>query len=124
MAKTILVVDDSKIVLDISEFVLTSAGYDVVTATGGNPAIEVLAGQSIDLALVDINMPGMDGYTLTRTIRQDPQLARLPIIMVTTEAEARDKQQGFDAGANAYLVKPVEPEEMLTHVRLLIGEAD
>lgn len=122
MPKSILIVDDSKIVLDISEFVLTSAGYRVFTALGGNEALEIIGRQKIDLMLVDINMPGMDGYTLTSAIRSDDQFKRLPIIIITTEAEAKDKQKGFNAGADAYIIKPIVPEELLAHVQLLIGD--
>ena len=122
MTKSILIVDDSKIVLDISEFVLTSAGYRVFTAEGGNKALEILGKDTIDLMLVDINMPGMDGYTLTAAVRGDDQFNSVRIIIITTEAEARDKQKGFDAGADAYLVKPIVPDELLVHVQLLIGE--
>ena len=123
MPKTILTVDDSKIVLDISEFVLTSAGYRVYTAVGGSEALEILGRQKIDLILVDMNMPGMDGYELTSAIRSDDQFKAIPIIIVTTEAEAKDKEKGFDVGADAYIVKPIVPEELLAHVKLLVGGA-
>jgi len=123
MPKKILTVDDSKIVLDISEFVLTSAGYRVYTAVGGSEALEILGRQKIDLILVDINMPGMDGYELTSAIRSDDQFKAIPIIIVTTEAEAKDKEKGFDVGADAYIVKPIVPEELLAHVKLLVGGA-
>ena len=122
MQKKILVVDDSQIQLDISGFVLTEAGYQVFMALGGNEAIELLSQQKIDLIMVDINMPGMDGYTLTSTIRLDSQFETLPIIILTTEAEAGDKKKGLDAGADVYLVKPIIPGELLAHVQLLIGE--
>jgi len=122
MPKSILIVDDSKIVLDISEFVVTSAGYRVLTAVSGNEALEILGRQKIDLMMIDINMPGMDGYTLISTIRSDSQFKKVPIIIITTEAEAKDKQKGFDAGADAYIVKPIVPEELLAHVQLLIGD--
>lgn len=122
MPKSILIVDDSKIVRDISEFVLTSAGYRVSSAICGNEALEILGRKKIDLVLVDINMPGMDGYTLTAAIRADNQLKEIPVIIITTEAEAKDKQKGFDAGADAYIVKPIIPETLLGHVQLLIGK--
>lgn len=123
MAKTVLVVDDSQIALDVSRFTLTAAGYQVLTVTGGLEALEVMDRNAVDLALIDINMPGMDGYTLIEKIRADRILGEVPIVIITTEAEARDRQQGFDAGANAYLIKPVRPEEMIAQVRLLIGDA-
>lgn len=122
MPKTILIVDDSEIVLDITEFALTSAGYRSYKATGGSEALVILGKEKIDLMLVDINMPGMDGYTLVSKIRADDQYGDIQIIIITTEAEAKDKQKGFDAGADAYLVKPIVPEELLANVRLLIGD--
>ncbi len=123
MTKTILIVDDSHIVLDVTEFFISSAGYRVFTAAGGLQALEIMAQNTIDLAIIDINMPGMDGYTLARKIRADKVFGEIPIIIITTEAEAGDKKKGFDAGANAYVIKPVQPEEVLAHIRLLIGEA-
>ena len=123
MAKTVLVVDDSRIALDVCDFALSSAGYSVRTAQGGLEALEILNRQPVDLAMVDINMPGMDGYTLIRKIRSDRTTGEIPVVIITTEAEARDRQKGFEAGANAYLVKPVSPEEMVLQVRLLIGDA-
>ena len=77
--------------------------------------------EDIDIVVVDINMPGMDGYKLIRKIRADKTLQDLPAIIITTEAEAADKKRGFDAGANAYLVKPFQPEELIGQIRLLIG---
>ena len=123
MAKTVLIVDDSRIALDVCDFAMSSAGYSVLTAQGGVEALEILNRQPVDLAMVDINMPGMDGYTLIRKIRSDRTTGEIPVVIITTEAEARDRQKGFEAGANAYLVKPVSPEEMVLQVRLLIGDA-
>ena len=123
MAKIVLIVDDSQIALDVGRFTLTAAGYQVLTATGGLEALEIMDGNAVDLILLDINMPGMDGYTLIQKIRADRVFGEVPIAIITTEAEARDRQKGFDVGANAYLIKPVKPEAMIAQVRLLIGEA-
>ena len=123
MAKSVLVVDDSQITLDISSFPISAAGYKVFTALGGLEALEIMDSSPVDLAIVDINMPGMDGYTLIRKIRADSILAEVPVIIITTEAEAKDQEKGFEAGANAYLIKPVSPEEMIAQIQLLIGKA-
>jgi len=123
MAKTILVVDDSRFTLDVTDFTISSEGYKVLTALGALEALEVMDRNAVDLAIIDINMPGMDGYTLIKKIRSDKIFGEIPIIIMTTEAEARDKQKGFEAGANAYLVKPVQPDEMIAQVQLLIGKA-
>ena len=122
MAKTILIVDDSQFILEINSFTLSSAGYVVHAAPSGHAALEILGKEHIDLVAADINMPGMDGYTLIRKIRADRVLEDVPAVIITTEAEARDKKKGFDAGANAYLVKPFKPEELIGQIRLLIGE--
>ena len=123
MAKTVLAVDDSKLALDVVDFALSASGYRVLTASSGREALEVMGSQAVDLAIVDINMPGMDGYSLIRKVRSQPAWEGMPLIILTTQVEARDKQKGFEAGANAYLVKPVSPVEMVVQVRLLIGEA-
>ena len=124
MPKTVLIVDDSQIVLDINKFVIASAGYKVYTALGGLEALEIMGQNPIDLATVDINMPGMDGYTLIKKIRADKAFGEIPIIIVTTESEARDKEKGFEAGANIYLIKPIQPDEMIAQIKLLIGGAE
>ena len=122
MPKRVIIVDDSEFVLSMSSFILSAAGYDTHTATGGFEALEIMAQMPIDLAVIDINMPGMDGYTLVRKIRSDDALGEIPVIIVTTEKEAQDKEKGFEAGADVYLVKPVHPNELVAQVRLLIGE--
>ncbi len=122
MAKAVLITDDSQLILDMNTFLLSSAGYKVYKASGGFEALEIMAQNAVDLVLVDVNMPGMDGYTLTKKIRTDKMFGEVPIVIITTEAEAHDKQQGFDAGANAYIIKPIQPEEMITQIKLLIGE--
>lgn len=123
MAKSILLVDDSQFVLDMTSFVLSSAGYDVSTALSGFEALEILIDNSIDLCLIDINMPGMDGFTLIKKIRADQTFGEVPVLIVSTEAGKQDMEKGLDAGANGYLVKPVSPEELTTRISLLIGDA-
>lgn len=124
MAKRILVVDDSRMVLDLLSFMITSEGYEVETADNGALALELLARGAYALALVDLNMPVMDGYTLIRRVRQQPDWAQMPIIIVTTEAEAEDRQRGIEAGADLYMVKPVEEADLLANIRVLVGGPD
>ena len=123
MSKTVLMVDDSKMALDMLGFTLDAQGYQTVRAASGPEALEVLVRREVDLVLVDVNMPGMDGYSLTRKIREDDRLAAVPVVMVTTRTQPADRQKGFDAGANAYLTKPVDGEELIAQVQLLIGDA-
>jgi DNA-binding response OmpR family regulator len=121
MAKTILIVDDSSLALEVSEFLINSLGFDSFTCQNGLEALEILNQYAIDLAIIDINMPGMDGYSLIRKIRADKYFGEIPIIISTTESEARDKHKGFESGADAYLIKPVNPDEMVSQINLLIG---
>jgi len=123
MASRILVVDDSAVVRSLHSYILKSAGFDTVQADSGFAALEALQEKRCDLAVVDINMPRMDGLTLIRQIRADPATMDLPIIIVSSEQEAKDRRRGFLAGANVYVVKPTEPEELVANVRMLLGAA-
>jgi len=121
MSKTVLAVDDSKMTLDLLRFMLTSAGFGVLTASNGLEALECMDRNRVDLAIIDINMAVMDGYTLIRKIRGDDRFDEISILIATTETEAEERQKGFDAGADAYMIKPGDPDELIAQVRLLIG---
>jgi len=120
--KRILIVDDAATVRMYHRNLLEAAGYAVEEAVNGVEALEKSLQQPFDLYVVDINMPKLDGYGFLRELRgQD--IFQAPAIMVSTEAESNDHQQAYAVGANAYLIKPVKPEQLLIHVKLLIGEA-
>lgn len=119
-APTILVVDDSKVVRTFHGYILRTAGYRVVEAENGFLALEALHGQRIDLAVVDVNMPHMDGFTFLRHVRATDGLAELPVIIVSTEAEQEDQLQATEAGANAYVVKPAQPAALVEGVDELL----
>jgi two-component system chemotaxis response regulator CheY len=120
--KRILIVDDAGTVRMYHRSILEAAGYAVEEAINGIEGLEKSLQQPFDLYVVDINMPKLDGYGFLRELRgQD--IVQAPAIMVSTEAEANDHTQAYVAGANAYLVKPVRPDQLLTHVKLLIGVA-
>src|ERR1017187_6251309 len=110
--KTILIVDDSEFVRSYHSYILEQARFRVITAVDGSDGLEKLYTNSCDLVLTDINMSNMDGYEFIRRVRADGQFSSLPIIIVSTESEGKDKMKGFDAGANLYLVKPSSPEMM------------
>ena len=124
MSKRILVVDDSFLARDLLTYMVAAGGYEVEAAADGAEALERLVTSSFDLALVDLNMPKMDGYTLLRRVRETAGIDEMALVIVTTEAEARDKTRAVDAGADLYMVKPVQPEELLANIRMLIGGAD
>ena len=118
--KVILVADDSEMVCNFHSYILKNAGYKTISAIDGADALEKLLQNEIDLVATDINMPNMDGYELVKRIRAIPEYEDLPIIMISTESEAQDKQRGFDAGANVYIVKPTPPQRLVESVNLLI----
>ena len=119
----IMIVDDAATVRMYHRELVEALGHQVVEAENGIEALEKALGATWDLFLVDVNMPKMDGYRLVREMRSGEDLREVPVVMVSTEAEARDKEQAWAAGANHYLVKPVRPEALQAVVRALAGEA-
>ncbi len=120
--KHILIVDDAATVRMYHRSILEEAGYRVDEAINGVEALEKALNTSYDLYLVDVNMPILNGYLFLRELRGHADIAQAPAVMVSTEAEARDQMQAFEAGANLYMVKPIRPDNLLSHVRLLLGE--
>ena len=120
MKKTILIVDDSEFVRSYHSYILEQAHFQVITAVDGSDGLEKLFTNSCDLVLTDINMSNMDGYEFIRRVRANRKYASLPIIIVSTESEAKDKMKGFEAGANLYIVKPSSPEMMVENVRMIL----
>lgn len=119
--KTILLVDDSKLVLSLHSNILKKWGFDCVSAENGFLGLELCMKNKFDMILTDINMPKMDGYDFTKKIRLIEGYSETPIIMISTEQEAKDKAKGFEAGVNVYIVKPVDPEDLMMHVKILLG---
>ncbi len=123
MGKHVLLVDDSQIVLNLHRYILEEAGFRCSVAENGFVALELLAQDHFDLVVTDINMPKMDGYELTRKIRQMEGYEKVPIIIISTEQEAKDKQKGIEAGANVYIVKPAEPEDLIMNANMLLANS-
>jgi DNA-binding response OmpR family regulator len=117
----VLIVDDDKNICLLMRAVLERAGYCVFVAHNGIEALSVLDCAKIDLAIVDIMMPCMDGYEFTKTLRQSSQ--DLPIIMVSAKQLADDRKAGFIAGVDDYMVKPVDTEELCLRIKALLRRA-
>jgi two-component system chemotaxis response regulator CheY len=101
--------------------ILESAGYAVEEAMNGIEALEKALEASFDLYIVDVNMPKMNGYGFLSELRQQ-EIPQMPAIMVSTEAAPGDEAAAYRAGANGYLIKPVQPMRLLTYTRLMLGE--
>src|SRR4030042_6250053 len=118
---TVLIVDDSLTIRKMLIHFLKSDKHAIVEASNGIEALEKIVAHQIDLMVVDMNMPHMDGLELIKTIRQQPLYQDLPIIMLTTESSTESHREGFEAGANIYLTKPVQPHILLYKVKSLIN---
>jgi len=120
MAKTVLVVDDSASMRQLVSFALKSAGYEVSAAVHGKDALDKANGIKVDMVITDLNMPEMDGIELIKQLRAKPATKFTPIVMLTTESQETKKQQGKQAGASGWLVKPFKPEELLDVVKKFV----
>ncbi len=117
----ILVVDDDPHILELINIHLSQAGFIVKKATNGLDAFESLKETIPDLAIVDVMMPGMDGYTLTKKLREK---ADIPVLLLTAKGELKDKEKGFLAGSDDYVVKPFEPKELLFRINAILRRYD
>ncbi len=119
MAK-ILIVDDSP----TEQYVLTqhlqNAGHQTVTASDGEEGLDVAKSEQPDLVLMDVVMPGLNGFQATRKLKRDPSTAQIPVVIVTTKDQDTDREWGLRQGASDYLVKPVEASELLDKVGQLL----
>jgi serine/threonine-protein kinase len=120
---TILVVDDSRVGRMAVESVLKAEGHRVLDAESGQEALEVLEQLRPDLLVLDVRMPGMDGFQLCATIRARPDLRRIPIIFVSAACSIEERSKGLQAGADDFLRKPFEPAELVDRVKLYLQRA-
>lgn len=120
MEKKILIVDDCDTTRKLLSYIIRERGYKILVASNGIEALEVMAGNPVDLVLTDLNMPQMDGFELSRNIRSADTYRTLPIIMVTTEAGEVDRKMGADAGVSTFLTKPITPQRLLYEIEKLL----
>lgn len=122
-ATRILAVDDDPTIGKLLTLVLTQSGYQVTVANTGEQALQLAAEHPPDLAILDVMLPGLNGYAVCRQLRQNPATNLLPILMLTAQGETRDKLAGFEAGADDYLTKPFEPSELAYRVKALLARS-
>ena len=121
MPKTILIVEDDKNVRRLMSAVLTRYGYEPLTACNGEEALDVMEKEHVDLVVLDVMMPKMDGYEFTRIVLESD--ANLPILMVSAKQLPADKHKGFAVGTDDYITKPIDDEEMLYRIKALLRRA-
>jgi two-component system, cell cycle response regulator DivK len=117
MSKRILVVEDHETNRRILRDLLTSAGYELTEAVTGEQGVTLAETYRPDLILMDIQLPGLDGYGATRRIKENPTLRHIPIIAVTSYALSGDEDKAFEAGCKAYVSKPFSPRAVLAKIR-------
>ena len=117
MKKSILVVEDQEDNRRILRDLLTSANYEVIEAVTGEDGVASAETHRPDLILMDIQLPGLDGYEATRRIKSNPALSQIPVIVVTSYALSGDDVKAFEAGCDAYVSKPFSPRELLAKIR-------
>jgi two-component system alkaline phosphatase synthesis response regulator PhoP len=121
MAKKILVVDDEAKIVKVLKAYLEQSGYQVVTAADGKIALAIIMRDKPDFMILDLNLPGMDGLDVCRTVRRQ---SNIPILMLTARVEEADKLIGLELGADDYVVKPFSPREVVARVRTIFRRVD
>jgi DNA-binding response OmpR family regulator len=117
----VLAADDDEDILELVAFRLERSGYTVLRATDGEEALRLALEAKPDLAVLDVMMPKLDGFELTRRLRAEDATRRMPIILLTARSQDADVQAGFDAGADDYLRKPFSPQELRARVQAILG---
>ena len=120
--RLMLVDDDPNLVLLVRDY-LEFRGYEVSTAENGLKALELLELELPDLIICDIMMPEMDGYSLVKVIREDPRTGWIPVLFLSAKGQSQDKVKGLNTGADVYIVKPFEPEELVAQVESSLRQA-
>jgi len=118
---TILAVDDSPSMRQMVGFTLRAAGHEVTEATDGEEALRFAKTKVFNLVLTDVNMPRMDGIALTKELRKLPNYRFIPILTLTTESTPEKKLEGKNAGATGWLVKPFNPDQLVSTVKRVLG---
>jgi DNA-binding NarL/FixJ family response regulator len=120
--KLLLIDDDPNLILLVKDY-LEFRGYEVITAENGREALEVLEGSAPDMIICDVMMPEMDGYSLVSTIRSEPKTSWIPVLFLSAKGQSQDRVKGLNIGADVYMVKPFEPEELVAQVESSLKQA-
>ena len=121
MAK-ILIAEDERDIRDLVAFTLRFAGYEVFAASNGEEAVEMAPTINPDLILMDVRMPRMTGYEACKVMKANPDLKDIPVVFLTARGQETEIQQGLDAGAEEYLLKPFAPDQLTTRVKAILAK--
>jgi CheY-like chemotaxis protein len=116
MSEKILVIEDNEQNMYLTTFILQAHGHEVLQAWDGQEGIEIASKSVPALIVLDIQLPGMDGYEVAKSLKADPHLAEIPIVAVTSYAMAGDRERILDAGCNGYIEKPINPETFMNQI--------
>ncbi|MDA8296622.1 MAG: response regulator [Actinomycetota bacterium] len=119
----ILVADDDRDIRDLVAFKLSNAGHEVVAVEDGPSALGALADRLVEVAILDVSMPGMSGFDVCRSMRSEARTASIPVLLLTAKAQEADVQTGFAYGADDYIVKPFSPRELLSRVEAVLARS-
>jgi DNA-binding NarL/FixJ family response regulator len=120
--RLLLIDDDPNLILLVKDY-LEFRGYEVITAENGREALEVLEGEIPDMIICDVMMPEMDGYSLVKHVREDPRTSWIPVLFLSAKGQSQDRVKGLNTGADVYMVKPFEPEELVAQVESSLKQA-
>jgi len=122
MPKKILLVEDSETILEMERMILQQDRYEVVTARDGQEGVTKALALKPDLILMDVIMPRLDGFAAVRRLREHSDTNRVPIVMVTSKAEAESLETGYESGCSDYIIKPIDRMELVAKIKNLLGE--
>lgn len=116
VARTVLVVDDDATTLEVLHTVLDLEEFAVLTASDGQSALDIATSSAPDVIVLDVMMPGLDGYQVCRALKDDPRTSEIPVVLLTARDQPDDREQGTAAGCDLYLTKPFSPLTLITHL--------
>ncbi len=122
MSKRILIIEDDPVGLELMEYALQDQGYETQTTPNGLKGVSLARDHELDLVVLDVMLPGLDGFEVCRHLKTQPETSHLPILMLSAKAQQADVETGRRAGADMYLTKPIDPSALVGKVRSLLGE--
>ncbi|MBE9189987.1 response regulator transcription factor [Gloeocapsopsis crepidinum LEGE 06123] len=120
--RLLLIDDDPNLILLVKDY-LEFRGYEVITAENGREALQILEQEIPDMIICDVMMPEMDGYTFVNNVRQDERISWIPVLFLSAKGQSQDRVKGLNTGADVYMVKPFEPEELVAQVEASLKQA-